>query len=175
MHQTAFQESGKEKTKTRKQFLKAVAEIKPGIESPQRFAAWNAVSGITQTDALELFFCGQFIVSAMWHGWFSRIHPSSWIERESQVSSQFSATRRTAQAFAQVRFRFSIRAAMSNAPLRSSEADRILASLRWDLVLVHPCPRAGARYARTVCTASFCFRRLRARGWAARHSRCFRA
>jgi len=39
MHQTAFQESGKEKTKTRKQFLKAVAEIKPGIESPQRFAA----------------------------------------------------------------------------------------------------------------------------------------
>ena len=55
-----------------------------------------------------------------------------------------------------------------------SEADRILASLRWDLVLLHLCPRAGARHARTVCTASFCFRRLRARGWAARHSRCFR-
>jgi hypothetical protein len=55
-----------------------------------------------------------------------------------------------------------------------SEADRILASLRWDLVLLQPCPRAGARYARTVCTASFCFRRLRARGLAARHSRCFR-
>jgi hypothetical protein len=35
MYQTAFQESGKEKTKARKQSLKAVAEIKPGIESPQ--------------------------------------------------------------------------------------------------------------------------------------------